>query len=249
MADRVLRAALLLFAVVAVPACHTTYYDEYRSSHPDFDPSLPRAGMSLQELLAGLHAPSRVETIEVVISHLAIFRTGPGVWEAIPFESIRSGDADIRADGDYVVLVGWTCHFTRGLKQGSRQRSGYYLLPHDQLTAYDHYGFHDGCGDDEEFVAARGALVATEREAFERLSGGHPTLSLTQAYRRGLGYVEAGRLLEARAMLVLGERSYRAAAEKLRADGHIDALADAERLRTSLMRALGVQDRPKPPKP
>ncbi len=57
--------------------------------------------------------------------------------------------------------------------------------------------------------------------------------------------MEAGRLEEARAMLVLGERSYRAAAQRLRSAGRQAALADVQRMRQGLMRALGLEEKPR----
>jgi hypothetical protein len=74
-----------------------------------------------------------------------------------------------------------------------------------------------------------------------------------QAYQRGLAYVEAGRLDDARGMLVLGERTYRPA--RLKADGEQEEgkkgdgreeLAEVERLRAALMRALNVEEREQP---
>jgi hypothetical protein len=237
---------VLPIAVALALACTSTYYDEYRAAHPDFDPTLPRVDATLPELLAALHAPDRVETIEVGLSQLAIFRVTGEEWEAIPFESIRRGTADLPPDSDYVVLAVWTCRFARGLQEGGRERGGFYLLPGNRLAAYDHYSFRDACIADNEFRAARGALVKTEQEALERISGAGARLSLAQAYQRGLAYVEAGRLPEARAMLVIGERSFRSAAQELREGGRPDALADAMRMRAALMRALGVEARDPP---
>jgi hypothetical protein len=143
-------------------------------------------------------------------------------------------------EGDYAVLVGWRCRFDLGLSESVVQRAGFYLLPGNRVAAYDHYGFRDRCSADDEFLAARGPGIDAEREAFARVAGFGAPISLAQAYRRGLAYLEAGRVGDARAMLVLGERSYRASSESLRAQGRTDALADAERMREALMRALGA---------
>ncbi len=56
--------------------------------------------------------------------------------------------------------------------------------------------------------------------------------------------MEAGRLFEARTILVMGERSYRPAAKKLRESGRADALRDVQRLRAALMHALGLEEKP-----
>ena len=83
--------------------------------------------------------------------------------------------------------------------------------------------------------------MALEREAFSRLPPYGARITLATAYRRGLAYLEAGRLDDARRMLVLGERSYRESVEGLRAKGQGESLAEAERSREALMRALGVE--------
>jgi len=228
-------------ASLAVTGCASGYYEEYGAQHPGFDAQLPRLGASLPELLAALHAPDRVETIEAELARLAIFEVAGERWREIPFDAIRSGSLLPSDASDYAVLVGLHCRFEQGLEEGGTTRAGFYLLPGNRVAAYDHYAFRDRCAVSNEFLAARGALVPVEREAFARLAGYGSRITLAQAYRRGLAYLEAGRVADAQAMLVLGERSYRASAEGLRAAGHSEALADAERMREALMRALGVE--------
>jgi hypothetical protein len=233
---------------LAAIGCASSYYDEYRAEHPGFDAHLPRVGASLPELLAALHAPDRVETIEAELVRLAIFEVREERWREIPFEAIRSGSFAPSDASDYAVLVGLRCRFEQGLDESGTTRAGYYLLPDNRVAAYDHYAFRDRCAVINEFLAARGALVPMEREAFARLAGYGSRMTLAQAYRRGLAYLEAGRLSDAQAMLVLGERSYRASAASMRASGRSEGLADAERMREALMRALGVEaaDPPSP---
>ncbi len=233
-----------LVLVAALLACQSTFYDEYRAEHPDFDPVLPRIDATLAELLAALHAPNPYERITVELSELAIFEVAPDGWVEIPFARIRSGETLAGDDRSYAVLVFWTCTLDQGLRQSRNRRAGSYLLPGNRLTAYDHYAFRNECSASNEFRAARGDLIPVERQAFARVSGPGATFSLGQAYQRGLAYVEAGRLTEARAMLVMGERSYRPAAKKLRESGRADALRDVQRLRAALMRALGLEEKP-----
>jgi hypothetical protein len=231
-------------AIATALACQSGYYDEYLAAHPGFDPALPRQGVTLPELVAALHAPARAEGIEVGIAMLSIYRSDRDPWEEIAFESIRRGEAAVSDPHDYAVLVAWTCRFEAGLQQGETGRGGFYLLPGNRLAAWDHHAFRARCRADNEFRAARGALVASEREASARLTALGVRYSLVQAYLRGLAYVEAGRLEDAQAMLVLGERAYRPA--KQQAEGGGDDLADAERLRAALMRALGAEALPDP---
>ena len=239
------RTALALAVAATVLACQSTYYDEYLAQYPGFEPILPRADATLREVLAALHAPTAVESIDVTLSQLAIYRVDGEDWSEIRLDAIRSGTAELPADADYVVLVGWVCSFEQGLTTRGSKNVGYYLFLGNRLAAYDHYAYRDQCRSINEFRAARGILVGTERQALDRVSGKGTRISLTQAYRRGLAYVEAGRLTEARAMLVLGERSYRLAAERLRAGGRQGALADVQRVREGLMRALGVEEKPR----
>ncbi|MGH0032605.1 MAG: hypothetical protein ACQGVC_22665 [Myxococcota bacterium] len=237
---------LAILCGIAALGCSTTYYDEYRAAHPGFDPTLPRVGVTLPELLAALEAPHPVETIDVVVSEPAIYRVGEEGrdWQSVEYADVRSGAFTASDADDYVVLVGWTCRFERGLAEAPGvERFGFHLLPGNRVVAYDHYDFRERCVPSNHFLAARGPAIALEREAFARLSVLGTRFSLEQAYRRGLAYLEAGRVAEARAMLLLGERSYRASAAKLREAGRTDALAEVDRLRASLMRALGVEPR------
>jgi hypothetical protein len=249
------RALGLSFAIATALACQTGYYQEYLAAHPGFDPTLPREGVTLPELLAALHAPQRARTSGVGIAKLWIYRADADPWEEIPLQAIRRGEVSPSDAHDYAVLVAWTCHFEAGLQKGETGRGGFYLLPKDRLAAWDHHEFRDRCRVDNEFRAARGALIETERQATQRLTALGVRYSLVQAYQRGLAYVEAGRLDDARGMLVLGERTYRPARleaqakARARADDatedtkiHKEDLAEAERLRAALMRALGVEE-------
>lgn len=237
--------AVLVLGLLAILGCRSTWYDEYRAQHPGFDPTLPRTGASLLEVLAALHAPNPEETIDVSLSRLAIFHVlEGGRWREIPFEALRDGRVAPAEDEDYAVLFAATCVFAPGLSERVTTRRGYFLLEQGRVSAYDHYAFRDRCAVDNEFLAARGAQIPVEREAFARLGESGATFSLVQAYRRGLAYLEAGRLAEARAMLLIGERSYRASVQRMRAAGGSEALADAERMRAALMRALGVEPQP-----
>ncbi len=239
------RTALALVVVATVLACQSTYYDEYLASHPGFEPTLPRVDATLREVLAALHAPTAIESIDVRLSRLAIYRVDGEDWSEIRLDAIRRGTAQLPAGADYVVLVGWACSFEQGLTTRGSRNTGYYLFTGSRLADYYHYTYREQCRSVNEFRAARGVLVGTEHQALDRVSAKGTRISLTQAYRRGLAYVEAGRLEEARAMLVLGEQSYRAAAQRLRSAGRQAALADVQRMRQGLMRALGLEEKPR----
>jgi hypothetical protein len=249
MGGRAPRALGLAGVAVAIAlACQSGgYYQEYAAAHPGFDPALPREGATLPELLAALHAPAYARTSDVSVAKLWIYRSDEDPWREIPFEAIRRDEAMASAYHDYAVLVAWTCAFEAGLQKGDTGRGGFYLLPGNRLAAWDHHEFHERCRADNEFRAARGAQIASEREASARLTAMGVTYSLVQAYQRGLAYVEAGRLDDARAMLVLGERTYRSARMREASEQEeSDGLGEAERLRAALMRALGVEEIPAP---
>lgn len=228
-------------------ACASSWYDQYRESHPDFAGGTPREGAALEEVLASIYAPSRVETIEVEVADLEIERSDRDPWQELRFDALRSGAFASSDEASYAVIATWRCRFKEGLQEHADVRTSYYLLPGNRLGPRDHYAFGDRCAPRNEFVAARGAdAVADEREVMRRVAArsGATRLGLAQAYRRGLAYVEAGRLEEAGAMLVVGERGYREASTRL-APGQAppESLVEAGRLREHLMRALGVEAR------
>lgn len=237
-----LRVGLGAWALAGI-ACETTYYDEYRARHPGFEAKIPREGAGLEEVLAALYAPSRVETIEVGVAWLEVYRVDAASWAPLDFDAIRSGEIASSDEASYAVLVSRICRFSGGLQEGTALRSGYYLLLDGQLVAYDHYAFRDRCTARNGFRAARDALIPVEREVTLRLAarGGGARLDLAETFRRGLAYVEAGRFEEAQAMLVVGERGYRSATARLPADAPLpDSIVEAARHRATLMRALGV---------
>jgi hypothetical protein len=226
--------------------CETTYYDEYRDRHPGFEGTLPRDDAPLEEVLAALHSPGGAETIEVGVAWLEIARIDGATWTPVDFAAIRSGQVVPSDAHDYAVLVSRVCRFSSGLSEERALRSGQYLLAGNRLVAYDHYEFRDRCAARNQFRAARDVAVPVEREAVRRLAarGAGPRLGLAETFRRGLSYVEAGRLTEAQAMLVLGERGYRTATAQLPADAPLpDPIVEAARYRATLMRALGVVTR------
>jgi hypothetical protein len=241
----------LAFALVAfalfVAGCQTTFYDEYRARHPEFRADLPEEDSDLEQVLASIYAPQPDEKLEVKVRTLEIYRTDAHPWRALAFESVRAGDTAGSPTESYAVIVDWTCEAEHGLNKIGGERRAYYLLPGDRLAAWDHVRFRGDCALTTEYRAARGPEAATESEVTARIrkTYGKTSLELDEVYRRGLAYVEAGRLLEAQAMLTLGERGFRAAELALRRSGarlDADPLAELRRLRASLMRALGVEE-------
>jgi hypothetical protein len=236
--------ALALFALLG---CQTTYYDDYRSAHPDWAaPDMPLEGMDLEQVVAFVYAPDGVEGIAVAVTSLEIHEAATNPWRRIELDALRSGEAASDAEMTYAVIVEKVCTTEGGLENRSLKRVAYYLLPENRLGAWDHYAFRSGCVVSSRFQAARGEVIPMEAAVVEHLveSYGKTRLRLDQLYRRGLAYVEAGRLLEARAALEVAEPAYRAAAVRaVRDPKSRAALSEVARLRATLMRALGVEEK------
>jgi hypothetical protein len=234
---------VLLLAV----GCQSTFYDEYRAAHPGWTAELPREGAGLVEVLAALHAPDAVEGVRVELVALEIHRADVEPWQQLPFDAVRSGAIQPEPTATYVVVADRSCRGEEGLRELSARRVAAYLLPDNRLAAWDHHDFSSRCSVRSRFRAARGDAATLELELAARIVAerGRPPLDLEQVYRRGLAYVEAGRLPEARAMLVAGERGYRAAALQARArPERTEAWLEIAKLRLRLMRALGVEEAP-----
>jgi hypothetical protein len=235
----------MLLLLLAAAGCQSTFYDEYRAAHPGWTAELPREGAGLVEVLAALHAPDAIEGVRVELSALEIHRVDVEPWQPVSFDAVRRGAFRPEPAATYVVVADRSCRGEEGLRELAARRVGSYLLPDDRLAAWDHHEFRSRCSVRSRFRAARGDLARLELELAARTAAerGSPPLDLEQVYRRGLAYVEAGRLPEARAMLVAGERGYRAAARQARMQPEVTAAwLEIARLRLRLMRALGVEE-------
>ncbi len=231
-------------------ACQASYYDAYRARHPDWDGAFPRAGASLEEVLAALHAPATQAGTRISVDALEIWRVAAGGASQIEFEAVGRGEARQGDGADVVVIALRTCQAERGLETLATPRVGYYLLPALRLSAYDHYDFGRVCAVQSQFLAARGPARLLEQVAVARIAShfGRVSLDLPQLYRRGLAYLEAGRVRDAEAALTSGEPGFlEVEARVRRGEADAEAFHEAARLRAQLMRALGVESRPAAP--
>lgn len=227
--------------------CQTTFYDEYRVAHPDWEARLPQEGERLEEVVAAVFAPSPLEELNVSVSGLTIRIASEDPWRPVEFEDLRRG-AYRSDDGEtYVVFAERVCATNLGLQTLVSDQGSYYLLFDNRLTAWDHYEFKSGCRSENRFRAVGPERAEVERVALEEFAARHPTthLGVTDVYRRGLAYVEAGRYADAYPMLKLGDRGL----DRLKrlpeptgieAATSIDERVEAERLRENLRRALGL---------
>jgi hypothetical protein len=243
---------LCLFGLGALGAlgCQQSYYAQYRERHPEWDGSFPREGASLEEVLAGLHAPDAEEGTRIALDALEIWRVTDDGATRIEFEALRRGEALPDPSSDLLVIALRTCRAERGLETLSTPRVGYYLLPEGRLSAWDHYEFGRVCAVRSQFRAARGPALRLELAAVARIAShyGRVPLDLSQLYRRGLAYLEAGRVRDAEAALTHSEPGYlEAEARVRRGEGDAASFQETARLRAQLMRALGVESRQKPP--
>jgi hypothetical protein len=238
-------------ALLALLGCHSTYYDAYRSAHPDWiAPEVPFEDMDLEQVVAFAYAPDGVEGIAVEVTGLEIHDSTTSPWRRLELAALRNGEEASRDDTTYAVIVEKLCTTEGGLESRSRKRVAYYLLPDNRLGAWDHYAFRSGCAVSNRFQAARGEVIPIEEAVVDHVVAtyGKTPVTLDQLYRRGLAFVAAGRLVEARAALEVAEPAYRAAALRaVREPRRRAALGETTRLRTALMRALGVEEnRPGP---
>lgn len=237
--------ALGLFACAANPYD----YDAYRAAHPGWEPALPDAPAGLAEVVAALHAPDAVPNARVELKSLAVLDVSAEPWRSLDLAALQ----DAAPGADYAVIARRDCRAGAGSEADEASRVDYYLIRRGQVEAYAYSDFHARCEIHERFRAARGESVALESSLTAHIQDRHGRrqLDLAQTYRRGLGYVEAGRLAEAHAMLRLGDRGYRDAVRRQQRKKSeeastreerkaADQMADVSRLRGNLQRALGV---------
>jgi hypothetical protein len=237
------RVGCALCALVAL-ACQSSAYEDYRRQHPDWDGEYAREGASLEQVVAGLYAPAPSEDGRITVEKLELWRVQGDAATQIDLETWRRGDAALPAEADVIVIASRSCKAERGLQDVDAKRVGYYLLPGQHLDGFDDYAFGKACAVKTQFRAARGAAVALEHAATQRvaLEFGKVPIDLPQLYRRGLAYLEAGRVRDAQAALTTAEPGFRAASEHAKESAvHSDVYAEAARLRAQLMRALGVK--------
>jgi hypothetical protein len=199
--------------------------------------------------VAGLYAPATSEDARIEVVAIQLWRARGEVATPIDFEAWRRGDVALAPDTDVIVIAKRSCRAERGLQDVEVERVGYYLLPKLRLEGFDDYAFGKICSVTNTFRAARGPSIPLERAAAQRvaLDFGRVPIEPAQLYRRGLAYLEAGRVAEAQAVLTLAEPGFRAASAHVEPGKPVpEAYTEAARLRAQLMRALGVKAEPTP---
>jgi hypothetical protein len=221
-------AAQRLAALAADPVPTTRTARHIRLGRPVHARGRPPRGRG------GLHAPATSEDARIEIVELQLWRA-----RRRRHADRRRGLAPQRSRCPTDVIV-----IAAPLPRRARPRDagggavGYYLLPVLRLAAFDDYAFGRACVVTSTFRAARGGhrrrAAAVHRHRFQP-----PHDRSVQLYRRGLAYLEAGRVLSAgRYGCRAGLRA--ASARLVPGQPPPEVYTEAARLRAQLMRALGV---------
>jgi hypothetical protein len=238
-----LPAALCLAAALA---CASSPYDAYREAHPGWTPSLPEAG-SAEELVAALYGPDGNPSVNVTLEGLDVYDVASRPWRKVPVRALRGRG---QRDGEFAVIAQRLCRAPSARSAEQGVRVDYFLIRGPHLIAYAFTRFEAHCVPHERFHAARSEDAALELDLLEgiRRAHGRRQLEVIEMYGRGLAYVEAGRLVEAKAWLEAGERTDEALRE---ANADSGKPTDRDRVRAEhaevevvharLRRALGLR--------
>src|SRR5262249_46806904 len=134
-----MRRLALVVALLAL-ACASNYYDRYRAQNPEWDGVFPARGATLAETLAGLYAPP-VASYSRMIGKLDVLRLGPDGSAIVMTQGEIEGAMAAGDTGDYGVVVTLRCLSEVDMQRYSGEKVAWYVLPHNELGAYDHYDF------------------------------------------------------------------------------------------------------------
>jgi hypothetical protein len=198
--------ALLAFAA----GCAGNYYDSWRAQNPDGVITTPSAGVSLHETLASVYAPP-VGDYSRFVGKMEVLRLDGSQAAAMTEEEIDvavAGDAK----GDYAVIALVRCLSEVDMQRYGGEKVAWYVLDDGGLVAWNHYDFSDNCIGTVQFrpASAKDAeLVAYERATVAYADANYPQGMghVGEYYMKGLVYVGAGRLDDAKAMLKAGDET------------------------------------------
>jgi hypothetical protein len=198
--------ALLVFAA----GCAGNYYDSWKAKNPDGMITTPSNGTSLHETLAGVYAPP-VADYSRFVGKIDVLRFENGEAVAMTEAEIDVAIAG-EAKGDYAVVALVRCLSEVDMQRYGGEKVAWYVLDDGGLVAWNHYDFGDNCMGAIDFRPARAAepeLVAYERAATAYADANYPTGMghVGEYYMKGLVYVGAGRLDDAKAMLKAGDET------------------------------------------
>lgn len=200
-----MRTLLALVLALSVAACGGNYHDSYKAKNPDAFFGTPMAGATLHEVLASVYAPPIVAT-SLFVSKLDVLDVSDGQARLLTEAEVDAAIAGETA-GDYGVVVLMRCLSEVDMQRYGGEKVGWYLLKDGKLIYWDQAEFLDKCLFRNEFLPARGDLVATERLITAHRDANFPTsmAHTGEFYQKGLFYLGADRIEEAEAMLKAGD--------------------------------------------
>ncbi len=127
--------ALILLACVSLLGCSARYHDGYLAAYPDWtwEPAdFPQKGISVQEILASLTAPTTYE-YRTFVDNARLFVWTSGAWHELkPRDLGMGGEADTR---NYVVVARLSCAASGGVFIYGNDAMAWYVLPGNRLAA------------------------------------------------------------------------------------------------------------------
>ncbi len=147
-------ALALAAALAGLLGCAThDFYREYAEAHPGWSPSYPRDEMSLDELIASIHAPPVGRHTTTLVTHFVLLGLGTDPWETIPLASLREGRFAPDPERLYVVAAEAQCsyvsrHYTQergAFEQHAISHFVWYAIRDEELLAYEHSVFEERC--------------------------------------------------------------------------------------------------------
>jgi len=202
---------LLLCSFTALLACASPTAG-FLADNPGWTPRPPTADMGAAEVLALLHVPPPGE-FSVELNDVVVSRIEDDVWhEASEREVAKSAPGE----ADYTVIVGerscgdWQWMTDEDyVGHQAEVRTSWYLLSGGSLVAWDHWTWGARCGPENSFRPARTEDRYTEKTLLRFVAQRFPNPVTPPEIRfdRGLAYLEAERIDDARRMLKAGDRA------------------------------------------
>jgi len=199
---RTLAAALLASGLLAGCTWHAS---ERAGAFPEpfAEVPTPPLGAGLSDVLAVAHAKES-GGIEVDLREFRLSRVTDGFWE-----EVDAKDAARDPHGELAVIAVRRCGDWTGRDHWKAERASWFVLQGGALAAYDHWTFGPRCTLGNAFAPSPPALLDTERTLRRFVDQRHPPAPppLAIRFRRGLAYLAAGRVEEARAELQAGDQA------------------------------------------
>ena len=198
---RSLPAALLASSLLAGCSWHDPGQASALQEPPAGVPT-PALGASAADVLTLAHAREaggmKVELRELWMSRVSDER----------FEPLDADEAARDPHGELAVIAVRRCGDWTGREHWEADRSSWFILRDGVLVAFDHWSFGPRCAVGNVFAPSRPPLLETEQTlrhfVEQRTPPGPPPLAIR--FRRGLAYLAANRVAEARAELLAGDQ-------------------------------------------